>query len=135
MDITSLQWLIGDRIKSGKYDAESKNWLIKFESGALLNIECLWRLLEEDVICSSSEDHEHKFGLAKSFNGEAALTEMGEHEIKNISVTSGVGDIVFTLGELFKLQVIVTSAGYEAWQIKNKNGQSIVAVSGQLNVF
>lgn len=135
MDISSLQWLVGDRIESSKYDSNSQAWLITFQSGATLNIECIWRLLEEGVICSSSEDHGNQFGLAKPFNGEAALTEMGQHEIKSVTVTPDVGDITITFGSLFILQVIVTSAGYEAWQAKHSNGQSVVAGSGQLNVF
>ena len=75
------------------------------------------------------------FGRETPFDGEAALNEMGAHEILSIDAQIETGDINLKLGDYFILQVIPTSAGYESWQFKEKNGQSIVAVSGQFHTY
>ena len=135
MNNKPLQALIGDRIEIAKYDEASESWLIQFKSGSTLNIECMWRLLEDGVITSTSYDHGQMFGKETPFNGEAALNEMAAHEILLIDPRVETGDINIKLGEYFDLQIIPISAGYESWQFKENNAQSIVAVSGQFHVY
>ena len=135
MNNKPLQTLIGDRIEIAKYDKASESWLIQFKSGSTLNIECMWRLLEDGVITSTSYDHGQMFGRETPFNGEAALNEMAAHEILSIDPRVETGDINIKLGEYFDLQIMPISAGYESWQFKENNGQSIVAVSGQFHVY
>lgn len=130
-----LKSIIGQHIESASHDVDSNSWLIKFGGGSSLNIECMWRLLEEGVITSTSYDHGQFFGNEKPFNGEAALNEMAEHEIVSVDSHVETGDVNIKLGEYFILQIIPTSAGYESWQFKDTNGSSIVASSGQFHTF
>ena len=135
MSTKPLQSLVGSRIEKVKYDNGSQRWLIQFKCGSTLNLECLWRLLEDGVITSTSEDHGHTFGRENPFDGEAALNEMNDYEILSVVAQAGTGDIIFKLGEYFTLQIVPTSAGYESWQFKERDGQSIVAVSGQFHTY
>ena len=135
MNNTPLQSLIGDRIQSAKFDKPSNSWLIQFNSGSTLNIECMWRLLEDGVITSTSEDHGQLFGRETPFNGEATLNEMGAHEILSVDAQVKTGDVSLKLGEYFVFQILPISAGYESWNFKENNGQSIVAVSGQFHAY
>ena len=135
MNNKPLQSLIGDRIKNAKCEKAAGSWLIQFKSGSTLNIECMWRLLEDDVITSTSYDHDQMFGRATPFDGEAALNEMAAHNIISADTEVKTGDINLKLGDYFTLQILPTSAGYESWQFKENNGQSIIAVSGQFHVY
>ncbi|WP_444921923.1 hypothetical protein ACJJID_06150 [Microbulbifer sp. CnH-101-G] len=130
-----LQNIVGSRIESAKFDKPSKSWLIHFANGDSLNIECMWRLIEDGCICSTSDDHDQMFGRDKPFNGEAALNEMAEHEILSAQCNDLVGDISIKLGEYFVLEVVAISAGYESWQYKQKGGNSFVAVSVQVHSY
>ncbi len=135
MNNKPLQPLVGNRIEKAKYDDASKSWLLRFQGGSTLNIECMWRLLEDGVITSTSYDHGQMFGRETPFNGEAALNEMTAYEIMSVESQAKTGDINIKLGEYFMLQIIPVSAGYESWQFKENNGQSTVAVSGQFHVY
>ena len=135
MNTKPLQSLLGDRIENTKYDEASESWLIQFKGGSTLNVECMWRLLEEGVITSTSSDHDQMFGRKTPFNGEAALNEMEDHEILSVDAQVKTGDINIKLGEYFTLQILPTSAGYESWQFKEKDGQSITAISGQFHAY
>ena len=122
--------MVGDQIEKAKHDNSSQSWVLHFKSGSTLNIECIWRLIEDGVITSTSEDNGQMFGREKPFDGEAALTEMAAHKILSVEAKEETGDINLKLGEYFTLQILSISAGYESWQFKDKSGQSIVAVSG-----
>ncbi len=130
-----LRSLIGNRIVKSSYNEASDSWLILFKSGATLNVECMWRLLEDGVITSTSYDHRQKFGRETPFNGEAALNEMAAYDIISIDCHVETGDVNIKLGEYFNLQIIPISAGYESWQFKGSDGLSIVAVSGQFHSY
>ena len=130
-----LQKIVGSRIESAKFDKPSESWLIHFANGDSLNIECMWRLIEDGYICSTSEDHNQMFGGDKAFNGEAALNEMTEHEILSAQCNDLAGDISIKLGKYFVLEVVAISAVHESWQYKQKGGNSFIAVSGQVHSY
>jgi hypothetical protein len=127
--------IVGSRIESAKYNKDAESWFLLFVNGDSLNIECMWRLLEDGLISSTNNDHGHLFGRESPFNGEAALNEMAAHEILSTRCADGTGDLEFKLGQNFTLQVLADSAGYESWQYKQKNGRSFVAVSGQVHGY
>lgn len=132
MSKSPIQNIVGSRIESAAHDPDSGSWLIHFTNGDSLNVECMWRILEEGTISSTSEDHAQLFGRDTPFNGEDALKEIGVHKIVSTQCTNSTGDLDLKLGQYFTLQVIATSAGYESWQYKQKSGSSCVAVGGQV---
>lgn len=133
MEQEPLQSLVGDRIEKARHDNLSKSWVLHFESGSALNSECIWRFLENGVITSTSEDHGQMFGRENPFDGEAAPNEMAAYKILPIEAEEETGDINLKLGEHLTLQILPIPAGYESWRLKDKIGQSIVAVSGQFH--
>jgi hypothetical protein len=135
MSDVPIQNIVGSRIESAEHDRNSGSWLIHFANGDSLNIECMWRLLEGGAISSTSEDHAQLFGLDTPVDGVEALIEMGSHKIVSAQCTNSTGDLVIELGQGFSLQVVAISAGYEAWQYKQKGGSSFVAVGGQVHGY
>jgi hypothetical protein len=135
MDIFSFEWLIGDSISSATYNEGSKSWTVSFKSGVSLNIECLWRLIEEGDICSTSEDHGHLFGRGKPFDGVAALKKMGQYKIDSVETVAGTGDLIIKFNKLFVWQILTTSSGYEGWNINHPNFGSVFTQGGQLHTY
>jgi len=135
MSESFLKNLVGSKIDSVEFDAAAQSWLLKFHNGDSLNIECMWRLLEESLVASTSEDHGHFFGREKPFDGVAALIEMGTHEIRAVEVNRETGDLAFELGQYFVFQVISTSGAYESWQYVDNSGRRFVAVGGQVHEY
>ncbi len=133
MDILSFKWLTGDRITLAEHDKSSESWTVSFESGASLHIECMWRLIEDGDICSTSKDHGQQFGLAKPFDGVAALKEMGQYQIQSVKIVDGTGDLIIKFSELFVLQILVTSAGYECWSANHPTYGTVFTQGGQLH--
>jgi hypothetical protein len=133
--MTDFKWLIGDRIASAQFETQTGTWQIVFQSGATLRIECIWRLFEDEIICSTSSDHGHRFGQSKDFNGVAALQEMTQYTIESVRVRPEAGDLFIKLGPMFVLEVISTSAGYEPWQITHPKLGTVVASGGKLHRF
>ena len=134
-ELSDLEWLVGDRIASVQFESESNPWVINFASGATLQIESMWRLVELGALCSTSLDHGHRFGLAKDFDSVAALRGMGQYPIKSVTVRPMTGDLFLQLGSMFVLEVLSTSAGYEHWQITHPVLGLLVASGGELHVF
>jgi hypothetical protein len=135
MNQTQLQGIVGTRILSAWHNKESDSWLVLFTNGDSLNIECMWRLLEDGCIKSTSNDHDQLFGRDIPINGEATLNKLAEHEILSAQCTAQTGDLDIKLGQHFNLQVIADSAGYESWQYKKNSGGSFVAVGGHVHGY
>lgn len=133
MDIFNLKWLVGDKISSVEYVAELKSWSVSFKSGSSLYIECIWRLLEDGEICSTSQDHGHQFGLEKPFDGVAALKEMGQYKIDAVSTKAGTGDLIIKFKKLFTLEILATSAGYEGWSATHPSLGTIFTQGGEIH--
>ena len=133
--MADFKWLVVDRIASAQFDTQTGAWQIVFQSGATLRIECIWRLFEDETICSTSSDHGHRFGQLKDFNGVAALQEMSQYPIVSVRVRPEAGDLFIKLGTMFALEVISTSAGYEPSQITHPNLGTMVASGGKLHRF
>ena len=133
MKIFDFKWLVGDRISSVEYIAESKSWDVSFKSGSSLYIECIWRLIEEGDICSTSQDYGHQFGLEKPFDGVAALKEIGQYKIASVNTVAGTGDLIIKFNELFVLEILTTSAGYEGWSAIHPSLGTVFTQGGQLH--
>ena len=96
----------------------------------------MWRLLDSAHIEVTSEDHGQQFGLPAPLDCLARLRE----RIVGASVTSvhlrkGTLDLSIGFETGYTLEVIPTSAGYEAWQIGGRNMLAIAVGGGRLHVF
>ena len=132
MDLFSLQWLLGDKIVSAKYDENANAWSLYFHSGACLYIECLWRLLEENKVLSTSEDHGHLFGSPEAFDGAAALTLMNAYPVAVVTVREGTQDLIIKFGDFFVLEVLVSSAGYASRSVFHPDRGAVFSQAGRL---
>jgi hypothetical protein len=126
----TLTWLVSDYLVDAEHVEANNAWQLRFQSGATLSIECLWRKLENEAVTCTSEDHGHQFGLAAPLDAEAVLKSLARLQVTAVSVRSDTADISLRFGESACLEVISSSAGYEAWSATHPQLGTIVAGSG-----
>ena len=102
------------------------SWALTFSDGLILRVECLWRLLVSGKVVITSEDHGQQFGLPAPVDCVGEL----QRRVEGVAVTSAkvrarTVDISLDFGDIATLEVIATSAGYEAWVL---SGQDVLMV-------
>jgi len=111
-------------------------WDFIFTDNVMLRAECLWRLLEEGRIRITSEDHAQKFGLPAPVDCAFELNKrITGIRVSSVSIRDGTLDLTVKFESGHVLELVPSSAGYEAWQIGG-NGSLVIAVGGgRLDVF
>jgi hypothetical protein len=126
--LPDLSLLLGHRLDDvRKHDS---SWEFAFSDRVDLQVECLWRFLVSGRIVLTNEDHGHQFGLPAPVDclGELRRQVIGA-TVEDVKVRPGTIDITLTFGSGRTLEVIPTSAGYQAWQV-NAPGVLIVGQPG-----
>ena len=119
-----------DTTISGITFTEPCLWLFTFSSGVSIQVESLWRLLDQSHIVLTSEDHAQKFGLPSPVDAVAeALRLIGTQVVAEFTLRADTLDLLLRFSRGHRLEILPTSSGYEAWQITAR-GHYIVAVGG-----
>jgi len=123
-----LSWLIGRRCSAVHRDEFS--WSFLFDP-AVITTPCLWRLIEAGRIRVTSDDHGHQFGLAAPVDARhEAESILLSHAVESANVRASTGDLILEFADGLVLELLQTSAGYEAWHLVSPDGQSVVATGG-----
>ncbi len=125
-----LSWMIGRRIAAIRL-VEPVSWWFEFSGQGSVRSDSLWRVVADGRIRASSEDHGHKFGLPQAVDSaERAHTLLDKATIRQASVLDSTGDLVVELETGTRLEVLVTSSGYESWALFCPNGDEVIAAGG-----
>jgi len=126
--MVDLALLLGHRLDDVvKHDY---SWEFVFSDRVCLQVECLWRLIVSGKLVITSEDHGQQFGLPAPVDCLAELRrQIIGAAVEDVKVRAGTIDITLGFGSGCVLEVIPTSAGYEAWQV-NAPGLLIVGQPG-----
>jgi hypothetical protein len=104
---------------------------LTFSNQFVLSIECFWRLLKKDVIVLTSGDEGQMFGHSQPVNALDRLqTSLASAQITQAIVIPGTCDIHLFFDNDQKLEVIVDSSGYEAWQLTGPDNSMTIAQGG-----
>jgi hypothetical protein len=114
--MADLSLLLGHRLDEVvKHDY---SWEFVFSDRVRLQVECLWRLVVSDRLVITSEDHGHEFGLPLPVDCREELRrQIIGAAVEDVKVRPGTIDITLGFSSGRTLEVIPTSAGYEAWQV------------------
>ena len=97
-------------------------WGFTFSGDLNLRVDCLWRLLVSGRVAVTSEDHGHQFGLPAPVDCVSELRRrLGGLPVTAASVRAGTVDVSLGFGDGGTLEVISTSAGYEAWVLSGRD--------------
>jgi hypothetical protein len=126
-----LDFLIGHRLKS--VARRDYDWVFYFDGDACLVVHCLWRLIENDRICTTSNDDGHQFGLPAPVNAaDRVNSRLAEIAVDSLELRDGLLDLQIHFGSEHTIQVVPDSAGYEAWDLCHKKQRFIAVGGGQL---
>lgn len=129
-----LKWIIGQRIKETR--KEDYTWIFVFDGCGIISTESAWRLMTEESIKITSEDHEQMFGLQAPLDAINILnTTINQQIINQYKLDPRTGDFSLVFENAFELQFLNLSSGYESWHVVNDVQEVICLGGGKLHVI
>lgn len=123
--------LVGRRMTSVDASGAPHSWVFHFDGGFRVTAESLWRLVSKHRVALTSEDNEQLFGLTKPVDAaEELLALIAERACTAASLAEDTGDLYMDFGSEARLDVLVSSRGYESWALWNPDGTQLVATGG-----
>ena len=125
-----LSWMVG-RVVTEVSFSEPTLWYFSFGPEVSIGVECLWRIVENGRVGLTSDDHGHKFGLPAPIDAVARSTDaFSGRRVTAVQLREFTADLLIDFTDDLRLEVIPTSSGYEAWQLRDPSGTSFIAVGG-----
>lgn len=106
-------------------------WSFAFDT-AQLGVECLWRAVSGGRIAFTCDDDGQKLGLPRPMDVEVMARELfAGRRATVVRVGEDTADLVIFFGEDLRVELLATSAGYEAWQLNLKD-VTFVGTNGRI---
>jgi hypothetical protein len=126
--------LIGHQLVS--VEKKDYSWFFGFDSDISVATESPWRLINEDRIVVTSEDHGHRFGLANPVDAASILmSAMDGRRVEAGVISECSGDLIIEFSGSAQLQLLQLSAGYESWRLIVGDSETICLGGGELAHF
>jgi hypothetical protein len=123
-------WMVGRRIRDVTF-AAPESWFFTFEGSGVISAECPWRIIDKECITVSSDDHCQRFGLPAPIDAaEKASGLLSNIAVSRCEIRDATADLVLDFDKGLRLEIIQLSSGYEAWQISDPFGNSVIAQGG-----
>jgi hypothetical protein len=118
------------------FDKDGDCWYFYFSDKIFACSSGFWRLLIENKIDLVSLDHEQKFGLPKPLDLVEEITRklVGKYLTK-IEVIKDTYDLVLTLTDRHRLELFISSSGYETYEFSVDNKRYIGLGSGDIAII
>jgi hypothetical protein len=118
------------------YDNNADSWMFNFKNNVSLFASTLWRLLKDDGIVLVSADHGQQFGLPKQVDVVSELSQMlTGQKLMSIKIKKNTADLILTLTDSFEIQILISSGGYESYNLHADNKQYIGMGMGDIAIF
>ncbi|MBS0361124.1 MAG: hypothetical protein JSR98_07065 [Proteobacteria bacterium] len=109
------------------------SWGFAFDAASLTG-NCPWRIVSDGRLILTSEDDGQKFGLPEPVDAEArAGAELLKARVAVVAVDAETADLRITFANGARLELLSTSAGYEAWQLNTPTSCIVAGSQGQLS--
>ena len=126
IDVNSI--LLGQRLMRVERSG-SPVFNFEFEL-ARLQVECLWRIINETKLLLTSSDDKQKYGLPAPIDALAAANEyLSGQVVASAQLRQPSADLVLAFRNGVSLQVLSEFSGYEAWNLSH-SGNILVAMGG-----
>jgi hypothetical protein len=130
MSSLDLSSLIGSQISKVEL-VEPVSWWFRFQPGGALRADSLWRIVAVGRVMGTSEDHRQQFGLPEPMNMVLRATALLSNRVVTAaSCREDTGDVVIEFDTGTRLEVFVTSGGYESWAFFYPNGEEAIGLGG-----
>ena len=103
---------------------------IRISGGYLLSQESLLRYVGKAGVFISAEDHKQQFGLPAPYDAEHEIrSRIVGKVISHVEIAPGTGDLTLCFDD-GRIEIICTSAGYEAYQLYGPDNLVMVGRGG-----
>ena len=110
---------------------EPMQWCFTFGGGYWVTSESLWRLVTEDRIEVTSEDHGHQFGLPSPVDAADRVKNcLAGVNVSEIAVAPKTSDLRITFSNGCLIELLNGSCGYESWQLGGPEVENIIGMGG-----
>ena len=130
-----LSWMAGRAVREVTTFAGGC-WRFAFEQWEYIQTYCLWRIVRDNRVILTSEDHGQQFGLPAPIDaGSKAMEEFASATVRAVVLREVMGDMLVEFENGLRLEIISTSAGYEAWEVIGPRECVISASGGQIVTY
>lgn len=106
-------------------------WRFLFEKLEFIQTGCLWRIVRDNGVILTSEDHGQQFGLPAPIDaGSKAMEELASATIRAVVLREATADLLIEFEKGLRLEIIPMSSGYEAWEVNGPGRVCFVAQGG-----
>jgi hypothetical protein len=113
------------QVERNEYD-----WVFRFAQGALLQVECPWRILLNGRIALGGADHDQRFGQPEPVDGPSESCRLlCDQTIQTVRIREDTADLTIGFSGRGALEVLNNSSGYEGWQFRDA-GFGVIALGG-----
>jgi len=110
-------------------------WHFVFADRMIVGTGGFWRLLKDGKILLVSSDHGHQFGLPKPIDLMVEIKKrFAPARLKEIVINKNTGDLTLKLTNHFKIEIYISSTGYETYDFVINNKRYIGMGSGDIAI-
>ena len=125
-----LSWMAGRVVREVAW-FDGGCWRFVFEQWEYIQTYCLWRIVRDNRVILTSEDHGQQFGLPAPIDvGSKVMEEFASAPVRAVVLRKATGDMLIEFEQGLRLEIISNSAGYEAWEVRGPGRVCFVAGSG-----
>jgi hypothetical protein len=93
-------------------------WLFRFDNGACISSESVWRLRNDAGLLVTNIDDGQQFGLPEPVDAEAKGNGLiASAKVISIKIDAAVADLSLVLDNGVQIDFLTNSSGYESWQM------------------
>ena len=100
--------LVGEQLQS--VEKRDFSWFFGFSGEVSLATETFWRLINEDRIVVTSEDHGHQFGLPEPVDAASVLSSIVGRSVEGAGIDASSGDLTIEFSGRVRLQLPYAAA-------------------------
>ena len=126
--MADIPWLIR-KACSRVWENYPHNFSFRFDEGTLA-VDCLWRIVGDERLIRTSQDHGQQFGLPAPIDAYAeAESILRGRSITSATIRKDTADLVLTFDGGYQLEIFADSSGYEPWNF-TAPGIHLIAIGG-----
>lgn len=129
-----LTWLVGKKLE--KSEKKDYSWFFTFSEDGSIATESPWRLITNEGVRVTSEDHDQLFGLKEPVDATVrVLAATTGKKVLAYRVAERSSDLIVTFENGVHIEFLNLSCGYEAWRTSHPSGEVICLGGGKLAIF
>lgn len=132
---TDLNFTTNAFFTSVIYEQDADSWYFSFGDNIYVRADGFWRLLVMEKIVLVSFDNGHQFGLPESIDlVKDLIKHLTGKKLTDILVHKDTADLTLKINDNVKIEIFVSSSGYETYEFGIDEKRYIGLGSGEIGI-